>query len=104
MSGEKKPQKPKPVADLLQNLFENAQSPLSAGYQRWKLESRWEDIVGPTIGKNSRPVFYDNGTLLVEVSSAAWLNEIRFFSGDIIKKVNKHMGQTWVTKIRYLHQ
>ena len=85
----KKAQKPSPAADVLQRLFENSKSPLSDGFQRWKLEGKWPDIVGPTISKNSRPVFFDNGTLIVEVANASWMNEIRFFTEEIKFKVNQ---------------
>lgn len=99
-----KPKKPSSAADVLQRLFENSKSPLSDGFQRWKLETRWSDIVGPTISKNSRPVFYDNGTLIVEVANASWMNEIRFFTEDIKYKVNQHVGSSWVQKIHFIHK
>lgn len=100
-----KPKKPLlPVADVLQRLFENSKSPLADGFQRWKLESQWASVVGPTLAKHSRPINYDRGTLFIEVTNSVWLNEIRFLMEDIKFKVNQHMGKTWVQRIVFSHR
>jgi predicted nucleic acid-binding Zn ribbon protein len=101
---EKKSQKPFTAADVLQRLFENSKSPLSDGFQRWRLESQWESIVGATMGKHSRPIQFDKGTLVVEVTNSVWLQEIRFFIDDIKTKVNQHKGYNWVERIHLVHK
>jgi hypothetical protein len=104
MGKDKKPQKLSAVADVLQRLFENSKSPLADGFQRFRLESEWPSIVGETIGKHSRPIQYDKGTLIVEVTNSVWLQEIRFFVDEIIFKVNKHKGHHWVDRIHLVHK
>ena len=100
-----KPKKPlHPVADVLQRLFENSKSPLAEGFQRWKLEGEWEGVVGPTLAKHSRPVRYDHGTLIIEVASSVWMNEVRFLLDEIKFKINQHMGKIWVEKIVLIHK
>ena len=101
---DKKPKKLLPAADVLQRLFENSKSPLSDGFQRWRLESQWPDIVGKTIGKHSRPIQFDKGTLVVEVTNSVWLHEIRFFLDEIKFKVNQHKGRVWVERIHLVHK
>jgi predicted nucleic acid-binding Zn ribbon protein len=97
-------QKPAAVVDVLQRLFENSKSPLADGFQRWKLESQWQLVVGDTLAKHSRPVQFDNGTLIVEVTNSVWLNEIRFFLDEIRTKVNQHQGTNWVQRIQLIHK
>ncbi len=100
-----KPKKPLiHAADVLQRLFENSKSPLAGGFQRFKLEGQWSQIVGPTLAKNSRPVNYDKGTLIIEVTNSVWLNEVRFLLDDIKYKINQHMGSIWVEKIVLIHK
>lgn len=96
--------KPSSALDVLQSLFENSKSPLAGGFQRWKLESQWLEIVGPTLAKHSRPVQYDKGLLIIEVTNSVWLNEIRFLLEEIKLKVNQHQGYTWVDKIQLIHK
>lgn len=93
-----------PVADVLQRLFQNGKSPLAEGFQRWRLEGEWASVVGPTLAKHSRPVNYDRGTLIIEVASAVWMNEVRFLLEEIKYKINQHMGKIWVEKIILVHK
>jgi hypothetical protein len=97
-------QKPSAVVDVLQRLFENSKSPLADGFQRWKLENQWKDIVGPTLSQHSRPIQYFKGTLIIEVTNSVWLNEIRFLLEDIKEKVNHHQGSNWVQRIQLVHK
>ncbi|MBY0383910.1 DUF721 domain-containing protein [bacterium] len=97
-------QKPSTMVDVLQRVFENSKSPLADGFQRWKLENKWPDIVGPTLAQNSRPIQYMKGTLTVEVTNSVWLNEIRFLIDDIKQKVNEHQGSCWVERIQLVHK
>jgi predicted nucleic acid-binding Zn ribbon protein len=100
-----KPKKPLfPAADVLQRLFENSKSPLAEGFQRWKLEGQWENVVGPTLAKHSRPVRFDRGTLIIEVANSVWMNEVRFLLEEIKYKINHHMGKIWVDKIVLIHK
>jgi hypothetical protein len=97
-------QKPLAAIDVLQRLFENGKSPLSDGFQRWKLEHQWGEIVGATLCKNTRPVQYFKGTLTIEVTNSVWLNEVRFLVDDIREKVNQHQGSDWVQRIQLVHK
>ena len=97
-------QKPQAVVDVLQRLFENSKSPLADGFQRWKLESNWEKIVGPSLAKHSRPVQFMKGTLTIEVTSSVWLQELRFLADEIKNNVNQHQGHQWVNRIQLVHK
>ena len=90
------------VAKVLQGLFENSKSPLSEGFQRYRLEQNWSQVVGASLGKYTRPVDFQGGLLVIEVSNASLLTELQFFRQEIISKVNTHVGKVWIHKIRFV--
>lgn len=92
------------VANVLQGLFENSKSPLSKGFQRYRLEQQWNEVVGPQIARYTRPTDYNNGLLTIAVKNASLLTELQFFRQDIISKVNTHIGHVWAKKIRFISE
>jgi predicted nucleic acid-binding Zn ribbon protein len=96
--------KPSDIATVLQGLFENSKSPLSPGFQRWKLESNWALVVGEDIAKHTRPVDYQNRVLIVEVTSSVWLHELRYRVDEIRLKVNHYMNEPWALYVKLIHK
>ena len=92
------------VANVLQGLFENSKSPLSEGFQRYKLEQQWAQVLGGVIGKQTRPVDFQSGLLTIAVSNPTLLTELQFFQQEIITKVNTHIGKVWVRKVRFVSE
>lgn len=93
-----------PVEQVLQVVFENRQSPLSDGFTRWKLEKNWQSIMSKEIANNTRPLFYERGTLIIEVSSSVWANELQYFLELMRDKINEHLGRHWVNKIKLVQK
>lgn len=89
------------VANVLQGLFENSKSPLSEGFQRYRLEQQWPNVVGKTLAQTTRPIDVNNGLLTIAVTNPSLLTELQFFRQEIITKVNTHIGKIWVKKIRF---
>ena len=50
---------------VLQALFENGNSPLSAPFLRWKMWKKWPEYVGATIAEVTEPVGLEKGTLYI---------------------------------------
>jgi len=61
----------------------------------------WEKAVGPAIAGNTRPAAFKGDLLIVHATSSSWLQQLRFLKGDIISKVNRHLGQTKVKDIKF---
>ena len=61
----------------------------------------WEDIVGSRIAKAAKAIRIDRGTLLIEVKSSAWKQQIQMLKPDIIKKLNNQLGKNTVKNIRF---
>ncbi len=101
MENEKKPE---PAAKILQTLFEDSRSSLSQGFQRYRLEQQWIQVVGQELGVSTRPIDHHRGLLIIAVTNASLLTELQFFRQEIISKVNNHLGFLWIKKIRFVSE
>lgn len=59
----------------------------------------WSDVVGSTIAGRAQPLRIINGTLTVAVSSAPWMQELRFMTGMMKEKLNSRLGADVVREI-----
>lgn len=87
-------------SEVLQSLFENGKNPLSDQFIRWKIWARWEEIAGPTVGKNSEPVGYSRGVLYLWVPHSPWMQQMTFLKEQIKTTVNTKMGRPYVTEVK----
>lgn len=94
----------KNVAQVLQGLFENGKHPIAVGFQRYRLEQNWSEVIGKEIGQYSRPVDFQNGLLVIAVTNPSLLTELQFFRQTITKKVNKYVGTNWVKSVRFVSE
>lgn len=61
--------------------------------QELKILNVWEECVGKTIAKYSRPVELKKTKLLVSVENASWRYELSIKKTDIIASLNKKMRE-----------
>lgn len=62
----------------------------------WRI---WSDVVGEALAARARPVRIINGTLTVAVSSAPWMQELRFMTSMMKEKLNNCLGAEVVREI-----
>ena len=62
----------------------------------WRI---WPDVVGAALACRARPVRIINGTLTVAVSSAPWMQELRFMTAMMKEKLNICLGAEVVREI-----
>jgi hypothetical protein len=62
----------------------------------WRI---WSDVVGPAITARAQPLRVINGTLTVAVSSAPWMQELRFMTAMMKDKINDCLGGEVVKEI-----
>ena len=93
-----------PAVKILQALFEESQSSLSGGFQRYRLEQQWIRVVGKDLGGMTRPVDYSRGLLIIAVKNSSLLTELQFFRQEIISRVNNHLGFLWAKKVRFVSE
>ena len=62
----------------------------------------WEEVVGEKISKNTEPQSVEHGTLTVSVSNPAWRQELVFKKNEIIKQLNKKIGENTIKEVRFI--
>ncbi len=63
------------------------------------LQREWTTLFPAPLSLHTCPVDIKNGELAVNVDSPAWLQQLKFFKQDMIKKLRGHQ----VTEIRFKH-
>ena len=62
----------------------------------WRI---WPDVVGDALACRAHPVRIINGKLTVAVSSAPWMQELRFMTAMMKEKLNSRLGAEIVLEI-----
>jgi predicted nucleic acid-binding Zn ribbon protein len=65
----------------------------------WSALEVWEEVVGPRIASNARPLAYRDSKLFVEVSTTAWLHELSFMREEILRKINGKLKKDVIVDI-----
>jgi len=87
------------LKDVIANLLSDGALPFNPDDARiWKV---WDEVVGPAISKNARPLWIKDRMLKVTVSDPIWLQELKFVENDIKEKLNKKLGRKAVEKIEF---
>lgn len=95
----KKMDKPAHLGRILQQAIQSSRIDVDLGaYRLWQ---QWEDMVGPTIAENTRPEAIKGKLLLVNVSSAPWMQQLQFLKPELIEKLNETLGKEVVGDIRF---
>lgn len=59
----------------------------------------WKDVVDKTLSRHTKPSYIHRGILFVEIDSPIWSNEVSLLKEEIIKGLNKRVGEDIVKKI-----
>ena len=59
----------------------------------------WEDFVGSVMAAHSSPARLVDGELVVSVDDPAWATEMKFFSGELIDRINTAAEEEAVTSL-----
>ncbi len=65
----------------------------------WKVLTVWNEVVGPRIGANTKPVAYRDSKLFVQVSTTTWLHELSFMREEIVRRLNEKVGKKAIEDI-----
>ena len=66
--------------------------------QIWDL---WEKAVGAPIAANAKPSSFKDGMLVVNVSSSAWIHQLKFLEKDMVANLNKQLDAPLIKQIRF---
>jgi len=68
----------------------------------WDAVREWPRVVGPAIASHSRAVRFQQGVLEVEVEGSAWMHELSLLKPQLIRKMNRELGDAAVRELRYI--
>ena len=61
----------------------------------------WDGAVGKPIAMNAKPDSFKDGVLIVNVSSSAWIHQLKFLEKEMILNINKQLDHLWVKQLRF---
>ena len=62
----------------------------------------WGVLVGEVVSSVTKAKRVESGSLIVEVESSVWRQELHMQKADIIKKINKKIGTKAIRDIRFI--
>jgi len=100
MSNEKK-QRPEALGNVVAKWLRS--SGLSERVDQAAVIPEWPRLVGRQIAAVTTPKSITaNGTLFVEVTTNAWMNELSLLEPELLKSINATAGRAPVLRIRWL--
>ena len=60
----------------------------------------WDGAVGKPIAMNAKPDSFKDGVLIVNVSSSAWIHQLKFLEQEMVETINRHLDQSVVKQLR----
>ena len=87
-----------PIGDIITTLMTDGTLPYKQDdVEIWRV---WKEVVGQTYSENARPSKIRKKQLTITVSDPIWLQELTFFKGIILEKLNKKLGRDAVSGIK----
>jgi len=74
---------------------------ISQTLKQYDILRLWGSIVGERIARVTKAQRIEQGVLYVHVSTAPWRTELAMKRVEIVRKINKALGSTVVTDIRF---
>ena len=99
-AGERRRSKPSPVGSMLDDLFERLG--ILEKVEKAKTAARWNEIVGPHIGRVTSVGGVRGGTLFVEVAGAAWMTELNMMRRTLLRRLNEDRDRGQIERIMFV--
>ena len=101
MSDRKKKKKPEPIGGLVASWL--GEKGLAGRVEQAGVVPEWLTLVGAQIAAVTSPQSITaNGTLFVQVTTNAWMNELSLMEPELLRALNAKEGRTPVRRIRWL--
>ena len=88
----------------------NVRSAVKDALRRLKLDARmqayaawgvWNKAVGDAVAQQAQPAFVRGGTLVVNCTASAWLQQLQFMKAQIRDELNRLLGNEVIKDIRF---
>ncbi len=85
----------------IKNLVRQAilENNLKDGLDKVRVKAIWKDICGHYISNATTNIYVDNSKLFVSVNSSIIRNELLLIKSELIKRINKEIGRTFINEI-----
>ena len=101
MSDRKKKKKPEAIGGLVASWL--GESGLAGRVEQAGVVPEWPSLVGAQIAAVTSPQSITaNGTLFVQVTTNAWMNELSLLEPELLRSLNVKAGRIPVRRIRWL--
>ena len=87
------------ISDILKSAL-NGYRP-SRDMEMMKIWDLWDMAVGAPIAMNAKPAAFKDGILSVNVSSSAWIHQLKFLEKEIAQTLNNQMDKPLIKQIRF---
>jgi|GEM_PF-1626694 len=87
------------ISDVLSGIVKTIRKESATDLSR--IRDEWDRIVDPAIAAYARPEALKNDILLVRVASSTLTHRLRFMTPDIIKGINREIGEDRISEVRY---
>jgi predicted nucleic acid-binding Zn ribbon protein len=93
--------RPSSIADVLADVLKD--TGIAARVEQAGLLPEWSALVGPQIARVTEPMSITaDGTLFVNVTTNAWMNELSLLEPELLRALNVKAGRSPVKRIRWL--
>ena len=98
-----RPTRPEPIANAVDAFLSKAG--LTERVEPAKIVPEWPSLVGAQIASVTAPqAIGPDGTLLVAVTTNAWMTELSLMEPELLRTLNRVSGRSRIRKIRWLLQ
>ena len=88
-----------PVQDVLNTVFHRLEMPGDLDL-KGRVFLAWDEVLGPA-AVHAHPFRFQGTTLIVEVTTPAWITELSIRKMDIINRLERAVGERTVQDIRF---
>jgi predicted nucleic acid-binding Zn ribbon protein len=93
--------RPSSIADVLADVLKD--TGIAARVAQAAILPEWNSLVGPQISRVTEPMSITaDGTLFVNVTTNAWMNELSLMEPELLRALNAKDGRVPVKRIRWL--
>ena len=87
------------IRDVLTQIIKSVRQESNSDLSR--IQGIWNSVMDPAIADNAQPAALKADILLVHVRSTTVTHQLRFVTADIIDQINRVIGKTRITQIKY---
>ncbi|WP_462318806.1 DciA family protein [Marinilabilia sp.] len=86
-----------PLEDILKEIV--GQPSISKGIYHSRIPKAWKEVMGPSVARVTRNVWFREGVIYVTLHSSIIRNELLMHHDKIVSNLNDYIGQPLVKKL-----